>query len=105
MVSHWDFLIFCQSRNLAMADRELWFGPWEALLELIRVTGDNVPVNLSRIVQITDTSEDQAKDLIKLLLLQNPLLGKYDETTKIYSKGIEVDDYIDFVLKRSDTKD
>jgi hypothetical protein len=89
----------------AINQREVWFKPWKALLTLIQITEDGMPIALSRISEVVNCSEAHAEDLIKLLLSENKYIGDYDENQKVYTKGVNIKDYIQMILSQlSDIK-
>lgn len=85
--------------KVAFEKQKTWFVPWASLLSLIQITVDMVPVDLGEIAKITNSDEDHVEKLLRALLEQNPLIGSYDEETKVYTKGIGINDYIDQALK------
>ncbi|MHA2252444.1 MAG: hypothetical protein ACXAD7_18905, partial [Candidatus Kariarchaeaceae archaeon] len=80
-------------------EKKEYFAPWGALLSLIQVTGDGIPVDLTEIVQITNTSRNHAEELIQVLLSEFPLLGQYNPETHVYTKGTDLDEYLRHVLE------
>jgi hypothetical protein len=91
--------------NKAVNQREIWFNPWKGLLTLIQITEDGMPIELSRISEVVSCSETHAEELVKLLLSENKYIGEYDEKDKVYTKGVNIKDYIHMALsKLSDTK-
>jgi hypothetical protein len=83
-----------------ITQREVWFDPWKALLTLIQITEDGMPISLDRIAEVVSCSEDQAADLVKLLLSENKHIGKYDDQEKVYTKGVNIKDYIQMILSQ-----
>jgi len=92
---------FIQNIVEAIQTRKHWLKPWESLLNLIQVTGDNIPIKLDKIAKIVDTTEDQAEALVIELLKENKSLGEYDLSKKIYTKGqnilTEISEYLEFI--------
>ncbi len=80
--------------------RKNWFKPWQSLLTLIQVTEDGVPLELDKIVEVIDCHIDQAENLLKLLLLENPHIGKYDPISKVYNKGVDIQSYLSDILSK-----
>jgi hypothetical protein len=86
----------------AINQRETWFKPWMALLTLIQITEDGMPISLDRIAEVVSCSETHAADLVKLLLSENKHIGEYDEQEKVYTKGVNIRDYIQMILSQLD---
>ncbi|MHA2249667.1 MAG: SBBP repeat-containing protein [Candidatus Kariarchaeaceae archaeon] len=84
----------------AIDQRKEWFEPWEALLTLIQITEDEVPISIDEIVRIIKTDEKHAEELLVLLLKENSQIGKYHSDRKTYVKGIGIEDYIALALAR-----
>jgi hypothetical protein len=84
----------------AINQREVWLKPWKALLTLIQITEDGMPISLDRIAEVVSCSEDHAADLVKLLLSENKHIGEYNEQEKIYTKGVNIKDYIQMILSQ-----
>ncbi len=84
----------------SLVERKKWFAPWQQLLTLIQITEDGVPVSLDKIVEVVNCPEKQAEDLVKLLLSENELIGTYNSEAKVYTKGINVNVYIEKILSK-----
>ncbi|MHA2252671.1 MAG: SBBP repeat-containing protein [Candidatus Kariarchaeaceae archaeon] len=90
-----------KSALLTLIDnRKQWFAPWGPLLSFIQVTEDGLPIELAEIANIVRCEDNHAEELIKLLLNENPVIGKYDGQQKIYTKGVDIDSYIKMILSK-----
>ncbi|MCE7734346.1 MAG: hypothetical protein GPJ54_05665 [Candidatus Heimdallarchaeota archaeon] len=86
------------SDTITMKDK--WFKPWPALLTIIQMTADRSRLDLEEIRQVLSTDTEHAKQLIKAVLSDNPLIGSYSDASNQFTKGTGVDDYLKFVLDR-----
>lgn len=80
--------------------RKQWFDPWQPLLTLIQMTQDGVPIEPNRITEVIRCPEYQAENLIGLLLEENTMIGKYDHSKRIYTKGTNISQYIQSMLEK-----
>jgi hypothetical protein len=74
-----------------------WFSPWDQLLTLIQVTEDKLPVELNEIAKVVNCEESHAEELIGLLLMEHSTIGNYDKERKIYTKGVNINSYIEMI--------
>ncbi|MCE7737100.1 MAG: hypothetical protein GPJ54_19595 [Candidatus Heimdallarchaeota archaeon] len=81
-------------------ERKIWFEPWQPMLTLIQMTQDGLPIDLARIAEVIRCPEDQAEKLLKLLLAENSLIGLYDASKKLYTKGTNISQYIESMLAK-----
>lgn len=79
--------------------RKKWFIPWQPLLTLIQMTQDGLPIELTKIAEVIQCPEDQAENLLKLLLEENTLIGNYDNAKRVYTKGTNISQYIQTMLE------
>ena len=79
-------------------DRIKWFSPYPKILEVIQKTKANIPVQLTRIVELSGTDLEQTEEIIKLLLTDNPEIGQYLEFEQVYLRGEDVGSVIDDLL-------
>ncbi|MFX1283979.1 MAG: SBBP repeat-containing protein [Promethearchaeota archaeon] len=95
-----QFLNECEERiNNSISHRLEFFTPWSRLLTLIQLTEDRTPVKLSEIANIVNCPEEQAEELITLLLKENDYIGKFDDKDKVYIKGHDVNELIQNYIK------
>ena len=47
------------------------------------------------ISKVVNCEPDQARELLILLLEENEFIGTYNREEEIYTKGLNIDDYID----------
>ena len=80
-------------------ERIEYFEPWGRLLSLIQLTEDKMPINIQEISKIVHCSSQHAQDLILTLLEENKEIGSYNKEEKIYTKGVNVDDYLSQAIK------
>jgi hypothetical protein len=73
---------------------------WTPMLELLKITEDNVPTSLQKITQIVNTNEEHARTILVSILEEYPMIGRYDTENELYTKGINVEHYIVEALKR-----
>ena len=79
--------------------RTEWFTPWYQILNLIKLTEDNVPVALNKISEIVGADEIHTEELLLLILQNNSLVGKYDGEKQIYTKGANITEYLAFAME------
>ena len=84
--------------ELELNNQKVFFEPWDKLLDLIQQTQEGIPVNISRIAQLTHCSEENAVGLIKLLLQEHPTIGEFLELEQVYIKKSGVEDAIDKLI-------
>lgn len=84
-------------------DRKTWFTPWQPLLTLIQMTPDGIPIDLPRIAEVIQSPKQQAEDLLQLLLDDNPMVGAYERTEQVYTKGADVSNYLETMLAKMAT--
>ncbi|MCE7736783.1 MAG: hypothetical protein GPJ54_18010, partial [Candidatus Heimdallarchaeota archaeon] len=80
--------------------RKQWFEPWQRLLTLIQMTQDGLPIELIKIAEVIQGTEDQAENLLELLLEENTMIGKYDGSKRVYTKGTNISQYIQSMLEK-----
>ncbi|MHA2249130.1 MAG: hypothetical protein ACXAD7_02155 [Candidatus Kariarchaeaceae archaeon] len=86
--------------NIAFEQKRDWFKLWQPLLTLIQITEDGMPIELNRISEVIQSSSRVAEELLEQVLLENPQIGSYDKNRKIYTKGTNIQDYIDLIIAR-----
>jgi hypothetical protein len=86
--------------NEAFEQKKNWFKPWTPLLSLIQITEDGMPISLERVAEVVQCPEDHAENLIESLLKENHLIGTYDSNKRIYTKGANIEDYVEFILSQ-----
>ncbi|MCE7736294.1 MAG: hypothetical protein GPJ54_15545 [Candidatus Heimdallarchaeota archaeon] len=78
--------------------KQQWFEPWSGMLEFIQLTEDGKEIHISQIAEIMRTPIEHAEALLTALLTQNSFIGVYDDSKKTYSKGTNVNDYLEKML-------
>lgn len=94
-----------QGIELSLKKKQAWFEPWSGMLEFIQLTEDGKEIQISQIAEIMRTSIDHAEGLLTPLLKQNSFIGTYDKSKKTYSKGTNVNDYLEKMLANARTFD
>ncbi|MCE7734090.1 MAG: hypothetical protein GPJ54_04370 [Candidatus Heimdallarchaeota archaeon] len=80
--------------------RKQWFEPWQRLLTLIQMTQDGLPIDLAKIAEVIQGSEDQSEKLLELLLDENAMIGTYDVSERVYTKGTDISQYIQSMMEK-----
>ncbi|MCE7733560.1 MAG: hypothetical protein GPJ54_01695 [Candidatus Heimdallarchaeota archaeon] len=83
-----------------IGSRKQWFEPWQPLLTLIQMTQDGLPIDLVKIAEVIRCPEDQAENLLELLLIENKLVGTYKKSNRVYTKGTNISNYIESMLEK-----
>jgi hypothetical protein len=86
--------------NSAYDQKVKWFSPWKSLLSLIQITEDGMPIELTRIAEVVSCTEKQAEKLLGLLLLENSLIGSYDKEKRVYTKGVNIKEYLEMIISQ-----
>lgn len=67
------------------------------------MTQDGLPIELSKIAEVIQCPEDQAENLIELLLPENELIGTYNKSQQTYMKGTNIAKYLESMLEKINT--
>jgi N12 class adenine-specific DNA methylase len=68
-------------------------------LTFIQFSQDGLPIELKKLAEVASCDLVSAEKLVLTLLKTNLFIGTYDIEEKIYTKGIDVNDYIESILK------
>ncbi|MHA2251804.1 MAG: hypothetical protein ACXAD7_15685 [Candidatus Kariarchaeaceae archaeon] len=83
-----------------LEEKIIWFEPWSSMLEFIQITVDGDAISISKISEIIRCQEEQAEKLLMMLLNQNSWIGTYNVEQRTYTKGTNINDYLENMLSK-----
>ncbi|MHA2252126.1 MAG: ABC transporter substrate-binding protein [Candidatus Kariarchaeaceae archaeon] len=96
---HKELIKYNELLSNSKEQRRVFFAKWGALLSAIKIAEDGMPIALSKLAEIVQTTEEHTEELLLLLLEENTMIGSYYASGKVYTKGVDIKDYIEHLLR------